>query len=70
MQIMLKLSICKKRPLLGNTSKNNTVLCNHFLGNGSINTVTLTELLLETEFSVRSVQNGHKEDNLWQTNYT
>jgi hypothetical protein len=46
------------------------VLCNPFLGNGSVNTFplqrithTTIELLLETVFSTRSVQSGYKEDN-------
>jgi hypothetical protein len=35
----------------------------HFLGNGSVNTPTTIELLLEAVFSLRSVRNGYKEDN-------
>jgi hypothetical protein len=58
-----------KQPLLGNTrntharNKKKTVLCNPFLGNGSVNTLTTIELLLKTAFSVRSVKSGNKEDN-------
>jgi hypothetical protein len=55
--------------LLGNASniheRNNktTVLCNPFLGNGSVNTRTAIELVLEALFLVRSVQSNYKEDN-------
>jgi hypothetical protein len=61
--------LCKQWPLLGNPrsihERNNrtTVLCNPFLGNGSVNTPTTIELLLEAVFCVRCVQRCYKEDN-------
>jgi hypothetical protein len=44
------------------------VLCNPFLGNGSVNTfpwqrIRTQYLLLETVFFSQSVQRGYKEDN-------
>jgi hypothetical protein len=63
-----KRRLCKNRPLLGNArnihalNNTTTVLCNPFLGNGSVNTPITIELLLEAVFCVRSVQRGYTED--------
>jgi hypothetical protein len=57
----------KQRPLLGKAcnihARNNrtTGLFNPFVSNGSVNTPTTIGLLLETVFSIQSVQNGYKE---------
>jgi hypothetical protein len=58
--------LCKQLPLLGNARSiqarnNRTGLCNIFLSNGSVNTPTTIGVLLETVFSIRSVQSGCKE---------
>jgi hypothetical protein len=61
--------LCKQGPLLGKArniherKNKTTVLCNPFLGNGSVNTPAAIELLLQDVFSVLSVQSGYKENN-------
>jgi hypothetical protein len=59
---------CKQRPFLGNVrnihAHNNKTrgLCSPFISNGSVNTPTTIGVLLETVFSIRSMQNGYKEE--------
>jgi hypothetical protein len=48
--------LCKQRPLLGNARNNRTtMLCIPFLSNGSVNTLTSTEALLQEVFFIGSV---------------
>jgi hypothetical protein len=52
----------KQRPLLGNARNNRTTgLCNPFLSISSVNTPTTMGILLETVFSVGSVQSCEEE---------
>jgi hypothetical protein len=56
--------LCKQWPFLGNASNNRTtMLCNPFLSFGLVNASTTTWLLMESVFSIRSVQHGYKEGN-------
>jgi hypothetical protein len=65
--------LCKQQPLLGNernihTRNNKTAgLSNPFLSNGSVNTPTTIEVLLETVFSIRSLESGYKEEFSWES---
>jgi hypothetical protein len=57
-----KQRLCKQQPLLGNARNNRTTgLCNPFLSNSSVNMPTIG-ILLETVFSIRSVQSSYKEE--------
>jgi hypothetical protein len=59
---------CKQRPVLGRARNNRTTgLCNTFLSTGWANTPTIIGILLEMEFSIRSVQSGYKEEFSWES---
>jgi hypothetical protein len=63
---------CKQRALLGNArniqacNNRTTGLCKPFLNKGSVNMPTI-RVLLETVFSIRSVQSGYKEEFSWES---